>query len=104
MRASVSMRVRVRACSCVCVCERVRVRGKCRILRICMHYERTPPLTQSRKYIFQERAAAGIRRSTCSGAEAAYLLTLIERGCDDQPAPDPARCFDCPADPAPAEQ
>jgi hypothetical protein len=73
------MRVRVRACSCVCVCERVRVRGKCRILRICMHYERTPPLTQSRKYIFQERAAAGIRRSTCSGAEAAYLLTLIER-------------------------
>ena len=29
--------------------------------------------------------AAGIRRSTCSGAEAAY----VER-CDDQPAPDPA--------------
>ena len=44
--------------------------------------------------------AAGIRRSTCSGAEAAYVV----RGCDDQPAPDPARCFDCPADPAPAEQ
>ena len=44
--------------------------------------------------------AAGIRRSTCSGAEAAYAV----RGCDDQPAPDPARCFDCPADPAPAEQ
>ena len=42
--------------------------------------------------------AAGIRRSTCSGAEAAY----VER-CDDQPAPDPACCFDCPADPAPAE-
>ena len=31
--------------------------------------------------------AAGIRRSTCSGAEAAYAV----RGCDDQPAPDPAR-------------
>ena len=44
--------------------------------------------------------AAGIRRSTCSGAEAAY----VECGCDDQPAPDLARCFDCPADPAPAEQ
>ena len=27
----------------------------------------------------------------------------VER-CDDQPAPDPACCFDCPADPAPAEQ
>ena len=24
--------------------------------------------------------------------------------CDDQPAPDPACCFDCPVDPAPAEQ
>ena len=34
-----------------------------------------------------------------SGAEAAY----VER-CDDQPAPDPACCFDCPVDPAPAEQ
>ena len=31
--------------------------------------------------------------------EAAY----VER-CDDQPAPDPACCFDCPVDPAPAEQ
>ena len=37
--------------------------------------------------------AAGIRRSTCSGAEAAY----VER-CDDQPAPDPACSFDCPVD------
>ena len=31
------------------------------------------------------------------------LLTGCER-CDDQPTPDPACCFDCPADPAPAEQ
>ena len=45
---------------------------------------------------------AGIRRSTCSGAEAAYG-TYVER-CDDQPARDPACCFDCPVDPAPAEQ
>ena len=40
-------------------------------------------------------------------AEAAYCTWsawLSERGCDDQPAPDPACCFDCPADPAPAEQ
>ena len=37
--------------------------------------------------------------STCSAAEAAY----VER-CDDQPAPDPACCFDSPVDPAPAEQ
>ena len=43
--------------------------------------------------------AAGIRRSTCSAAEAVYL----ERR-DDQLAPDPARCFDCPVDPAPAAQ
>ena len=43
--------------------------------------------------------AAGIRRSTCSAAEAAYV-----QRCDDQPAADPARCFDCPVDPAPAEQ
>ena len=43
--------------------------------------------------------AAGIRRSTCSAAEAAYLEPR-----DDQLAPDPARCFDCPVDPAPAAQ
>ena len=43
--------------------------------------------------------AAGIRRSTCSAAEATYA----ER-CDDQPAADPACCFECPVDPAPAEQ
>ena len=36
---------------------------------------------------------------TCSAAEAVYL----ERR-DDQLAPDPARCFDCPVDPAPAAQ
>ena len=59
------------------------------------------PLLRSAITFSARRAlAAGIRRSTCSGAEAAYVV----RGCDDQPAPDPARCFDCPADPAPAEQ
>ena len=42
---------------------------------------------------------AGIRRSTCSAAEAVYLEPR-----DDQLAPDPARCFDCPVDPAPAAQ
>ena len=58
------------------------------------------PLLRSAITFSARRAlAAGIRRSTCSGAEAAYVV----RGCDDQPAPDPARCFDCPADPAPAE-
>ena len=58
------------------------------------------PLLRSAITFSARRAlAAGIRRSTCSGAEAAY----VER-CDDQPAPDPACCFDCPADPAPAEQ
>eukprot|EP00964_Phaeocystis_antarctica_P046838 scaffold27074_cov34-Phaeocystis_antarctica.AAC.1 len=35
---------------------------------------------------------------TCSAAEAVYLEPR------DQPAPDPARCFDCPVDPAPAAQ
>ena len=39
------------------------------------------------------------RRSTCSAAEAVYLEPR-----DDQLAPDPARCFDCPVDPAPAAQ
>eukprot|EP00964_Phaeocystis_antarctica_P043791 scaffold25122_cov66-Phaeocystis_antarctica.AAC.8 len=34
----------------------------------------------------------------CSAAEAVYLEPR------DQPAPDPARCFDCPVDPAPAAQ
>ena len=29
--------------------------------------------------------------------------TYVQR-CDDQPAADPACCFDCPVDPAPAEQ
>ena len=43
--------------------------------------------------------AAGIRRGTCSAAEATYVQC-----CDDQPAADPACCFDCPVDPAPAEQ
>ena len=58
------------------------------------------PLLRSAITFSARRAlAAGIRRSTCSGAEAAY----VER-CDDQPAPDPACCFDCPVDPAPAEQ
>jgi hypothetical protein len=60
------------------------------------------PLLRSAITFSARRAlAAGIRRSTCSGAEAAY----VER-CDDQPAPDPATrraaSFDCPADPAPA--
>ena len=60
------------------------------------------PLLRSAITFSARRAlAAGIRRSTCSCAEAAYCT--VER-CDDQPAPDPARCFDCPADPAPAEQ
>ena len=58
------------------------------------------PLLRSAIAFSARRAlAAGIRRSTCSAAEAAYA----ER-CDDQPAADPARCFDCPVDPAPAEQ
>ena len=35
----------------------------------------------------------------CSAAEATYAAR-----CDDQPAADPACCFDCPVDPAPAEQ
>ena len=43
--------------------------------------------------------AAGIRRSTCSAAEAVYLEPR-----DVQLAPDPARCFDCPVDPIPAVQ
>ena len=44
------------------------------------------PLLRSAITFSARRAlAAGIRRSTCSGAEAAY----VER-CDDQPAPDPA--------------
>ena len=38
--------------------------------------------------------AAGIRRSTCTSAEAA----TAERR--DPLAADPARCFDCPIDPA----
>jgi hypothetical protein len=42
--------------------------------------------------------AAGIRRSTCTAAEARFA----ER--TDWLGPDPARCFDCPVDPAPAEQ
>ena len=54
------------------------------------------PLLRSAITFSARRAlAAGVRRSTCSGAEAAY----VER-CDDQPAPDPACCFDCPVDPA----
>ena len=60
------------------------------------------PLLRSAITFSARRAlAAGICRSTCSGAEAAY----VER-CDDQPAPDPAccSCLDCPVDPAPAEQ
>jgi len=44
---------------------------------------------------------AGPRRGVppCSAAEATYV-----QRCDDQPAADPACCFDCPVDPAPAEQ
>ena len=58
------------------------------------------PLFRSAITFSARRAlAAGIRRSTCSAAEAAYF----ERH-DDQPAPDPARCFDCPVDPIPAAQ
>ena len=50
------------------------------------------PLFRSAITFSARRAlAAGIRRSTCSAAEAVYF----ERR-DDQPAPDPARCFDCP--------
>ena len=59
-----------------------------------------PPLLRSAIAFSARRAlAAGIRQSTCSAAEAAYA----ER-CDDQPAANPARCFDCPVDPAPAER
>ena len=58
------------------------------------------PLLRSAITFSARRAlAAGIRRSTCSGAEAAYV-----QRCDDQPAPDPACCFDCPVDPAAADQ
>jgi len=58
------------------------------------------PLLRSAITFSARRAlAAGIRRSACSGAEAAYVAR-----CDDQPAPDPACCFDCPVGPAPAEQ
>jgi hypothetical protein len=39
--------------------------------------------------------AAGIRRSTCTAAEARFA----ER--TDWLGPDGARCFDCPVDPAP---
>jgi hypothetical protein len=38
------------------------------------------------------------------GFTACSQSSTLVRGCDDQPAPDPARCFDCPAVPAPAEQ
>ena len=58
------------------------------------------PLFRSAITFSARRAlAAGIRRSTCSAAEAVYLEPR-----DDQLAPDPARCFDCPVDPAPAAQ
>ena len=58
------------------------------------------PLFRSAITFSARRAlAAGIRRSTCSTAEAVYLEPR-----DDQLAPDPARCFDCPVDPAPAAQ
>ena len=59
------------------------------------------PLLRSASTLSARRALpASIGRApACSGAEAAY----VER-CDDQPAPDPACCFDCPVDPAPAEQ
>ena len=60
------------------------------------------PLLRSAIAFSARRAlAAGIRRSTCSAAEATY--GYVQRG-DDQPAADPACCFDCPVDPAPAEQ
>ena len=38
--------------------------------------------------------------------EVAWTLRSFERSAGglQLPAPDPARCFDCPADPAPAEQ
>ena len=58
------------------------------------------PLLRSAIAFSARRAlAAGIRRSTCSAAEATYV-----QRCDDQPAADPACCFDCPVDPAAAEQ
>ena len=58
------------------------------------------PLLRSAIAFSARRAlAAGIRRSTCSAAEATYV-----QRCDDQPAADPACCLDCPVDPAPAEQ
>ena len=58
------------------------------------------PLLRSAIAFSARRAlAAGIRRSTCSAAEATYAAR-----CDDQPAAGPACCFDCPVDPAPAEQ
>ena len=57
------------------------------------------PLFRSAITFAARRAlAAGIRRSTCTSAEAA----TAERR--DPLAADPARCFDCPIDPAPAGQ
>ena len=57
------------------------------------------PLFRSAITFAARRAlAAGIRRSTCTAAEARFA----ER--TDWLGPDPARCFDCPVDPAPAEQ
>ena len=58
-----------------------------------------PAFNTPNVFVARRALAAGIRRSTCSAAEATYV-----QRCDDQPAADPARCFDCPVDPAPAEQ
>ena len=57
------------------------------------------PLLRSAIAFSARRAlAAGIRRSTCSAAEATYVRSALRRSAD------PACCFDCPVDPAPAEQ
>ena len=60
------------------------------------------PLLRSAIAFSARRAlAAGIRRGTCSAAEATYRFRAATM---HQPAADPACCFDCPVDPAPAEQ
>ena len=58
-----------------------------------------PAFNTPNVFVARRALAAGIRRSTCSAAEATYAAR-----CDDQPAADPACCFDCSVDPAPAEQ
>ena len=58
---------------------------------ILMAGARAPLLRSAIAFSARRALAAGIRRSTCSAAEATYV-----QRCDDQPAADPACRFDCP--------